>query len=215
MAKWSKDTVYHQVLCRASWLLSLCIVIRRRRLIYFLCFNPSDIYLADLGEESLWPLSELHYGHNLVLFCFVFILNRSTNFNNYRGFQNNWHLRMLWYFLMFLMWHGRLIIVLCQNVVFHWLYRKLLLNFELIWNTCFKFCFILNKAATFCLGSVEVLLSKCICVYACVYLHAFVKPSRGYFGKLDIFSLYHLCHVDAIYSTILGNVRWQVWRCLE
>lgn len=61
MAKRSKDTVYHQVLRHVSWLLSLCIVIRRRRLIYFLCFNPRDIYLADLEEEKSFDNSPNYF----------------------------------------------------------------------------------------------------------------------------------------------------------
>lgn len=114
MAKWSKDTVYHQVLRHVSCLLSLCIVIRRRRLIYFLCFNPRDICLADLGEER--HLTTLQIKFTLVGFIYDFFvcfflskqvgkittikLNIELMSTKPLGLQSNWHLKMLWAYLM-------------------------------------------------------------------------------------------------------------------
>lgn len=137
MAKWSKDTVYHQVLRCISWLPSLCIVTRRWRLIHFLCFNPSDIYLANLGEEkpltalqSAFSFTDTIYGFFL---CFwrraqipLFKTECGIHLNSPRGSLSNWYLRMLRWFPV--SWQCRLITVPWQIFVFHWLYGEYLLE---------------------------------------------------------------------------------------
>jgi len=47
---------------------------------------------------------------------------------------------------------------------------ELLLNLEFIRHTGYAFNFTLNKVATFCLGFLEVLLSKCVCVCMSVFV---------------------------------------------